>query len=96
MKRAGNRLWAKGGVYGDLQENGDVKWSHGYTSRLFKPCPDPDSTCVATWDSFPETVRGRSWDSRDPSRKTIEKITFKDVDGRLCSFGTKSKKNCYI
>lgn len=50
---------------------------------------------MATWDKFGEVVVGRTWNSRDLARKTVEKTTFKEVNGKLCTFGTKSKKNCY-
>lgn len=37
-RKVGDTIYHESGTEGVLQPNGDIEWSHGYTTRLWNPC----------------------------------------------------------
>lgn len=81
-------------LVGCFQEGGDVKFNHGYTARLVFPCGKTDGGCtVQPSDLVGKT--GRSYDTRDPEKKTTSMLTRIGLeDDMYCFYDTVVGKVC--
>lgn len=94
FKQAGNKLiHAESEVTSELQPNGDIKWSHGYTSRLYNTCRVEE--CNASFGDMDGMVY-RSFKTWDPQHETVEEFELLREGNKWCSYGQKSNKNCYF
>lgn len=95
VKQEGDKfLFEKDGLKttGSLQPNGDIDWTHGYTTRLWNPCKV--ESCNATFEDM-EGMSYFTWNSWDAHMKTIDNFELQRRGRLYCTNGDVSGKNCY-
>jgi len=79
-------------ITANLQPNGDIDWSHGYTTRLWNPCRV--ESCNATLEEM-DGMSYRTYNSWDAHRKTVDNFELMRRGRLFCTNGDVSGKNCY-
>ena len=65
-------------VTATMEANGDLLWSHGFVTKLWNACRDPE--CDASFSDLIGDVR--TWKTSDRSMKPIEKARFAPKAGK--------------
>lgn len=98
LKEKGNQLFDKRGRHqGTLEENGDIVWKKGYTTRLMNPCPKVKE-CMSDWAALVSAKGvGRTWRRSDAARVSTDYFKLEqDDDGKICFKNKNAPRACYI